>query len=313
MPTMLERLRTGLKKLSGTLSDGMLFSGRPELLPMDLDRDFKEIDHLLKQEEWPLLRSDLELSHDQPKATAYVARKEGDFAGFFMTHHFGEVGYLDLMIITKAFRRKAVARPLYFKTIRELKRKGIRSLVLHTTNDSARIIRLLGFKKGQTYTLLARDPQVITEDLSQDVTLLDSNSRDSIIDLDARVFGTARPEWIDGILKRPVNTLYGIKHDDKLSATLCLRPRENDAYCLDLANSENQRDLQRLVDGVLAHHANHRLECIVKTDGALHRHLLSRGFFIPDFFKSIGPLTEWKKGKTGNIGTSDHMQCLSWF
>src|SRR5262245_55854148 len=116
MVTLLDRLTRGLKYLAG----GAFLSGHPDLAEMDLDRDFPEIDRLFTQEEWPFLRADLEASHAQPGATATVARKDGAFAGFFATHAFGDIGYLDMMIIDARFRGRGVARPLYFHTVREL-------------------------------------------------------------------------------------------------------------------------------------------------------------------------------------------------
>ena len=142
-----------LKRLAGEL-----FSGSPDLQPMDLDRDWADVERLLIQEEWPFLRSDIEVSHRQPGATSIVARKDGAFAGFFITHAFGNTGYLDMMVIDSEFRKRSIARPLYFRTLKALKKKGIQSFVVHTTNDSSRLIRLLGFKPGGSYTLLTREP-----------------------------------------------------------------------------------------------------------------------------------------------------------
>ena len=92
-----------LKKLSGAFSNGMWLSGRPDLAPLNLaplnlaplnlDTDWADIDRLMTTEEWPFLRSDLELSHSQPHL-GMAARKDGKFAGFFNTHSFGDVAYL---------------------------------------------------------------------------------------------------------------------------------------------------------------------------------------------------------------------------
>src|SRR5262245_20409235 len=110
---------TLLKTLSGTF-----LSGHPELLPVDLERDYPDIERLFLSDKWPFLRSDVELSHAQPKATGFVARKDGRFAGFFLTHAFDDVGYLDMMIVAPDFRGAGIARPLYFHTVKALRAKG---------------------------------------------------------------------------------------------------------------------------------------------------------------------------------------------
>lgn len=84
MAKLWQHFSIALRRLSGVISDGMLFSGRPDLMELDLDRDSPEIIRLIEQKEWPILRSDLEVSIEQPRAAAFVARKDGEFAGFFL-------------------------------------------------------------------------------------------------------------------------------------------------------------------------------------------------------------------------------------
>jgi hypothetical protein len=108
---MYTALNSILKQVWGMWANGEIFSGHPELLTMNLVCDYPEIEKLMVEEEWPFLRNDLELSHAQPKATAFIARKRGEFAGFLTTHNFGHIGYLDMMIITSQFRKAGIARP----------------------------------------------------------------------------------------------------------------------------------------------------------------------------------------------------------
>ncbi|MCA9572273.1 MAG: GNAT family N-acetyltransferase, partial [Myxococcales bacterium] len=124
-----------------------------DVQPLDLDRDWPDIESLLRREEWPFVRADLELGDAQPGQTSFVARRDGRFAGFFTAHLFpgqdGPVGYLDMMVIHPDHRGQTVARPLYLRTLQALHLQGAVGLVVHTTNDSARLIRLLGFQPGQ--------------------------------------------------------------------------------------------------------------------------------------------------------------------
>ena len=301
------------KRAIGFVSDGMWFSARPELTPLDLDRDFAEIEHLFEEEEWPFLRSDIEISLEQPLAVANIARKDGDFAGFFVVHHFGDIGYLNMMIVAQPFRKSGVARPLYFRTLRQLKANGVRSLVVCTTRDSARIIRMLGFRKRQSYTLLARDPGEHPDPKSDGVEMLSGANHEEIVALDARVFGIPRHDWIGSLLKRDAVRFFGIRQDGQLVATICLRPRKNNALCIDMANGKEFRHLEALLDTTLAQCGDRTIECFATTDRELHQALLRRGFGVPDYFVPLGPLTEWTKGNVGPAGRSGQMQCLSWF
>jgi hypothetical protein len=304
-----------LKKFSGWVSEGRWLSGHPDLEPLDLDRDFPEIERLFALEEWPFLRSDLEISHAQPWATARIAKKDGHFAGFFATHHFGTVGYLDMMIIAPEFRRAGVARPLYFATVRALRAKGVRSLVVHTTNDSARLIRLLGFRPGQRFVLLRREGvEGAGHAPSHDegIAELGRGHRAALLDLDERVFGLRREAWLDALLAQPDTRFLGLVQGGNLRASLCLRPRREGAAALDLLNADDPGDLARLVRAV-ARAESRRLECFALEGSSLSHLLVEIGFLVPDFFQPIGPLVEWRNGPTGQAGRSPRLQSLSWF
>jgi GNAT superfamily N-acetyltransferase len=301
---------TVLKKLSGVLADGRWLSGHPVLEPLDPDRHYADLERLLALEEWPFVRGDLEVSQAQPWATSRVAWKDGRFAGFFSTHHFGPIGYLDMMIIAPEFRRSGIARPLYFATVRALREKGVRSLVVHTTNDSARIIRLLGFRPGLRFVLLRRPPSGASATAAGAARRLDRADREAILDLDARVFGARREPWIDALLRDRGTRFFGLG-DGGLRASLALRPRRDGAVALDSVNAAGPGDLERLVDAVVGAERG-RVECFAREGSPLHRLLLGRGFAVPGFFEAIGPLVEWRKGPTGEVGTSDGVHSLNW-
>jgi hypothetical protein len=67
-----------------------------EIRPVNFDTDWEGIDHLLTKEEWPIVRADLEASHGQPVGEFLVASKDDSVHGFFATHAFEEIGYLDM-------------------------------------------------------------------------------------------------------------------------------------------------------------------------------------------------------------------------
>lgn len=288
-------------------------TGGPRIDPLDMERDFADVEDLLAGEEWPFVRSDLEVSHAQPRGAAFVARLEGRFAGFFAAHAFGDVAYLDMMIVSAAFRRRGVARPLYFRTMRELERNGARGFVVHTTNDSARLIRVLGFRSGLRYTLLRREPRDEMPCGDDGLVWLGPADLDAIVERDAAVFGRRRPAWIAALLAQPGTRFAGWREGDGLRAVLCLRPRRGGAYCLDLVSAADDAARAGLVEAVWRRFDVNRLECFARTGSHLERLLREAGFETPAFFEPIGPLVEWRKGFTGGIGDAEAMQCLSWF
>lgn len=330
-------MKTGLyakiKRWSSELTDGMLLSGHPQIRELDLDRDFPEIERLLRLEEWPFTRYDFEVSHRQPKTVALGAWKDDKFAGFFTTHHFGEVGYLDMMIIDPSFRGSSIARPLYFKTMRQLEKVEMQSFVVHTTNESARIIGLLGFKRTEhNFTLLVRNAMDSRGEQAEGRTERSDSSSEpadsskqtgsirqlsaadlgSIIELDASVFGTLRTDWIHALNEFGNAQFFGLTEQQTLQSVVCLRPRKDNALCLDICAANDWKYLERLVSHVLQEYRDNKLECFVKTDSELHQLLVQLGFSVPEFFVEIGPLAQWHRGAKHNLGQGLKVQCLMW-
>jgi GNAT superfamily N-acetyltransferase len=284
-----------------------------EIEPFHLDRDFADVDALLSSEQWPFVRADIEVSHAQPLAAAFVARKDGHFAGFFLTHAFGNVGYLDMMIVAPPFRGGGIARPLYIQTVRALEDRGVTALVVHTTNDSAGLIRLLGFRRSRSFTLLRREHGAGAPSFTPELLRLDGADRESIVGLDQSVFGRRRDPWISALFAQPNVRFLGIEREKRLRACLCLRPRRDGAFCIDMVSALDADEQRRLVDATLAAQGDRRFECFARAGSALELQLRRNGFEQPLFFRAIGPLVEWRRGRTDGAGNSDRMQCLSWF
>jgi GNAT superfamily N-acetyltransferase len=306
-------ISSALKLASVLFSDGTLLSARPEIVPLDLERDWIDVERMLLLEEWPFVRADLEISHAQPRSVGFVAKKDGRFAGFYLAHHFGDVGYLDMSIIAPEFRGKGVSRPLHVAVMRALRARQMSSFVVHTTKESAPMFEILGFDPGQTFTLLARDP--IGEDSGDRETLtpLGLEHEAALVALDAAVFGMSRPTWIGGLLRQPSTRFYGAFRDGQLVASIATRERRGGALCLDSANAVSTNALDDLARAVCEAHRDRRLECFVRDGGALEAELRRSGFAVPAFFSAIGPLVEWRKGRSGRVGRTASTACLSWF
>ncbi len=306
-------ISSALKLWSVLFSDGTVLSARPDILPMDLERALAAVARMLMLEQWPFVRADLEISHAQPRSVAFVARKDGRFAGFYMAHHFGDVGYLDMSIIAPEFRGKGVSRPLHVAVMRALAARRMTSFVVHTTNESAPMIEILGFDRGQTFTLLARDPQTSPDAASAAPSPLGLEHERALVELDAEVFGVARPTWIGGLLRQPSTRFYGTFRGGDLVASIATRARRGGAICLDGANARSASDLADLTRTVCEAHRDRRIECFVRDHAALDAELRGLGFAVPTFFVAIGPLIEWRKGKSGIVGRTPRTECLSWF
>ena len=280
-----------------------LVPGAIELTPLKLDRDWPDVERLLRLEEWPFVRADLELGEAQPGETSYVARKDGKFAAFFTSFMFGHIGYLDMFVIDPAFRGQGVARPLYFKVIEALQSHGATGLVAHTTNDSARLIKLLGFVPGRPFTLRVRPPAPAPEGPQ-----LSKGDPERFKAMDTEIFGIARPTW-SGFLAQDIRVDL-VAYGDAIAA---LRPRVDGGYSLDHMLAPKQEDIIPLVDGIVAKHgANGPLMAFAATDGYLEGVLHERGFAVPEFFVPIGPLIEWRDGKTEPVGRSEMLHSLFW-
>ena len=84
------------------------------------------------------------------------------------------------------------------------------------------------------------------------------------------------------------------------------------AWGLDLLACPDPATLEPLVDRVIERCGDRRLECFVRDGGPLDAVLRSRGFDMPDFFGEIGPLTEWRRGRTQGVGDGPTVHSLLW-
>ncbi len=278
--------------------------------------DWPSIKRLLEAEDWPFVQADLDVSHCQPHAVGLVAREPESqtLAGFFVAHHFGSVGYFDMMIVDEPYRRTKLATRLAYETHRALTAHHMRGFVAHSTVDSFDVFRFFGYERGIDFTLMRREPisgEVQPHADPRDALL--TPSIEELIALDTEVFGQSRTDWIHALAAQPTTHFAGIRVNGRLAAAACLRQRREGAFCLDAINGFEFTHIQSLLESILAFHRNVRLECFARTDSDLHRWLAHQGWFMPDFFSKIGPLVEWRKGDTAGVGDSPHIRSLNWF
>lgn len=282
---------------------------------MDLDRDWPGIERLLKMEEWPFTRADLEISHQQDRAIGLVVRILGEIKGFFTVHNFGDIAYLDMIILEEGIRRKvSVSREIWKDVKRRINEKGLKAMLAHCTNDSSPLLRFLGFRKGEQFTLVRKDETATRASVAGDsLQRLCVDDLAQLVELDEKVFGMRREAWIRGLLEQESTTFIGDFDQDRLRASVCLRERQDNALCLDGCNSLDYHRLTALIDQTVATMPHKKFECFVRTDSRLHHHLLAQGFYVPEFFKPIGPLDELSKGPVDKLrAATPYMYTMSW-
>ena len=127
-----------LKRLSGSMSDGQWFSGRPTVVDLDVDRDWSDMERLIATDGLHHTRADVEGWLAVDGAVGLVARKDDRFAGFMVTHPVGSVGHVDLVSVDPQLRKSSIARPLYFRGVNAMKVAGCKGFVAHAHPRSRR-------------------------------------------------------------------------------------------------------------------------------------------------------------------------------
>lgn len=278
---------------------------------LDLEKHWPGLERLLLIEDWPFIRADLEASEAQDRSIGLVARSGEAIRGFFTIHNFGDIAYLDLIVVEEARRNFFLAYELYRRAEAEMARRGLVARVAHCTRDSAPFLKQAGYAPGRKFVLLRRGP---AGDPRSDRALprLDAGVLDQLVELDARVFGMPRAAWIETLFRQPSTTFVGRNQGGRLKASLCLRERRNGSLCLDSCNALDFAALASLLDDVVVAHADKTLDCFASVDSDLHAHLTARGFESPEFFVPIGPLVEYRLGAAGDVGLGPHVRSLAW-
>ena len=301
-----------LKTLSGSLSNGMWFSGKPEISRMDLDADWAEIAPLIQDEGLPHGQADLAAWLQQPGARGLVARKDGRFAGFVIAHPFGKVAHLDLLCIHPDFRKASIARPLYYTMVNGLKTDGFRGFVAHARPDAGQILEQVGWRRTTGFTLVERNVGEVTVSGGHRGELVEGTEMgvDEIATLDAETFGAARPEWLQEMFYRGPNEFYGFRNKGQLTACLALAHTANDGLKILLATGREFKDISSLLHVVLVMNSGRNVECLVRDDAKLSVMLESLDFETP---AGHIPYGEYRLGDTAGVGDGAGVLNLSWW
>jgi hypothetical protein len=280
---------------------------------LDLNRHWEDVNRLLEIEGWPFVRADLDVSDEQERSIGLVARVGGVIKGFFTIHHFGDIGYLDMVIIDPSERRNlTLANELWGRAKADMVRQGFTSKVAHCTRSTARFLRVLGYRPGLKFWLLRKDATQANPPAAATAKVLPTAYLPRLVELDERVFGTSRHHWLKSWSLQPGATFVGRLRGDELLASACLRERRENSLCIDSCNGLDGANVAALIDEIQASYPHKRLECFVCDDTDLHKGLLASGFYVPDFFTLIGPLVELRHGPVDQVGTGPHVRTLSW-
>lgn len=280
--------------------------------PMDLDRDWAGIEHLLAIEEWPFIRDDFEVSHEQPRAIAIVVRHQGVVRGFFTAHHFEDIGYMDMIIMDASVRRNVMVLGHLFRRVgKELSQRRFRGEVGHMLPEALLLLRPLGYKPGIEFALMRRE--AVSTEPGPSIDAMPFTDLDEVIALDTSLFGVSRAQWLTSLMRRPTSRIFSRKDSNgDLAASLCLRERRENSLCLDSCNSRDFAPLKALIDEVITAFPHRRLECFVRKGTDLEAHLIASGFRIPPFFEKIAPLLEARRGDLDSVGLGPFVRSLNW-
>jgi len=302
-----------MMNILGLESSWMAKSNEIVIEKLDLDRHWEGVNRLLELEEWPFIRADLDVSDEQERAIGLVARVGGVIKGFFTIHHFGDIGYLDMVIIDPSERRNlTLANDLWGRAKAEMVKNGFTSKVAHCTRSTARFLRVLGYRAGLKFWLLRKDAHQSQAPARATARVLSPEYLPRLIALDEQVFGTSRHHWLTALSAQSSATFVGRFEGDALVASACLRERRENSLCIDSCNGRDGKHIATLIGEIMEAYPHKRLECFVRDGTDLHRNLLANGFYVPDFFTPIGPLVELRQGPNDEVGTGPHVRTLSW-
>jgi ribosomal protein S18 acetylase RimI-like enzyme len=301
-----------LKKLSGTVGDGVWLSGRPHLAPLDLPAHWDQMAPLIAAEGLPHTRDDVQRWMASDGAVGLVATKNGAFAGFFIGHPTGTVAHLDLICIHPEFKRASIARPLYYRVVNTLKANGCTGFVAHTRGHAGRLLELVGFSHGSSYRHVYKTLGAVTVSGGHRGELLTDNEveTDAIVALDRQSFGAERPQWVKSLLNREDHKVYGLQKDGQLAAALVLTPRSGGVMHLSLALGASSTDITSLLHVVTAINAGRTFEADVRAGSGIEQMFTGLGFESDD---DVAAIVEYRMGETAGVGDGSEVHLLSWW
>jgi GNAT superfamily N-acetyltransferase len=119
-----------------------------------------------------------------------VTAAHGTLAATALTHDLGTVGWISMVLVARAFRRRGIATDLIARCMAMLRRKGM-TPGLDATEAGRLVYEPLGFRP--IYALSRRAAVALGPDLGPaDVRPVATADLDALADYDARVFGLNR-------------------------------------------------------------------------------------------------------------------------
>lgn len=300
-----------LKRLSGAVSDGQWFSGRPTVSDLDLQRDWADMERLIAADGLHHTRADVAGWLAAEPSIGLVARKDDAFAGFMLAHAVGRAAHIDLVAVDPRLRRASIARPLYFRGVNALKVAGSKGFVAHAHPEPGALLQVLGYAAGDRYTLVENTVGEVTVAGGMRGELLDDDEidLDQAAALDARVFGAERKAWLKHLLARDDTEVQGLRKKGELTALLVMQQTDK-TRTVRLAAGAEFKDIASLLHTAMVMSSGRTIRCWVRSDSKLEKMLGSMEF--TPAADSV-PFTEYRLGSTDGIGTGDGVLQLSWW
>jgi GNAT superfamily N-acetyltransferase len=138
---------------------------------------------------WNQVPADWHVMLDHGEGIAVTAA-DGTLAATALTHHFGTVGWISMVLVARAFRRGGIATDLIARCVAILQRKGMIP-GLDATEAGRLVYEPLGFQP--VYALSRRAATALRPDSAPtDLRPVTAADLDALADYDARVFGLDR-------------------------------------------------------------------------------------------------------------------------
>jgi GNAT superfamily N-acetyltransferase len=225
---------------------------------------------------WNQVPADWRLMLQHGEGIAVVA-PDGTLAATALTHHFGKIGWISMVLVARVFRRRGIATDLIGRCVSLLQAKGI-TPGLDATEAGRLVYEPLGFQP--VYTLSRRVATVAKGEVeTPGVRAATASDLDRIVAYDAEVFGLDRAHILRGLLARAPHFARIAERDGKVRGFALGRDGRRAAQIGPIAAEDGETAI------ALIRSALRNIEGTVYIDSldaqsALNDHLVSYGFTV---------------------------------